>query len=60
MKIINKKNLKIKLLMSESLVAYDYAINFMEERANYIVQGKNEAIWFLSTLRLHNREIICI
>ena len=48
MKIINKKHLQIDFLMSKNLVAYDYAINFMEERVNYIVQGKkNEAIWFL-------------
>ena len=48
MKIINKKHLQIDFLVSKNLVAYDYAINFMENRVNYIAKGiENEVIWFL-------------
>ncbi len=48
MKIINKKHLQIDFLVSKNLVSYDYAINFMENRVNYIAKGiENEVIWFL-------------
>jgi lipoyl(octanoyl) transferase len=48
MKIINKKNSQIDFLVSKRLVAYDNAINFMENRVNNIAKGiENEAIWFL-------------
>ena len=48
MKIINKKHLQIDFLVSKNLVPYDYAINFMEHRVNYIAKGiEKEAIWFL-------------
>ena len=48
MKIINKKHLKIEFLISKSMVNYEEAINFMEQRVNYIAKGKkNEAVWFL-------------
>ena len=40
MKIINKKHLQIDFLISKNLVTYDYAINFMEERVNYIKKKK--------------------
>ena len=39
MKIINKKHLQIDFLVSKNLVSYDYAINFMENRVNYIAKG---------------------
>ncbi|MBF97146.1 MAG: Octanoyltransferase [Alphaproteobacteria bacterium MarineAlpha9_Bin4] len=48
MKIINKKNLSIDLMISDYLVDYKIAMQFMEERVNSIVkEEKNEAIWFL-------------
>lgn len=48
MKIINKKHSQIDFLVSKSLVTYDDAINFMENRVNNISKGiENEAIWFL-------------
>ena len=48
MKIINKKHLQIEFLVSKSMVNYEEAINFMEQRVNCIAKGKkNEAVWFL-------------
>ena len=48
MKIINKKNLDIDLLVSKGLVPYNQAITFMEDRVQHILKKKkNEAIWFL-------------
>ena len=40
MKIINKKHLQIEFLISKSMVNYEEAINFMEQRVNYIAKGK--------------------
>ena len=48
MKIINKKNLEIDLIISKKLVTYEEAISFMEKQVSYIAKGKrNEAVWFL-------------
>ncbi|MEC6997353.1 MAG: lipoyl(octanoyl) transferase LipB [Pseudomonadota bacterium] len=48
MKIINKKKLSLEFLVSNYLVDYSEAIQFMEERVNLIKKGQEkEAIWFL-------------
>ncbi len=48
MKIINKKHLKIDLMISKKLVTYEEAVSFMEKQVTYIAKGKrNEVVWFL-------------
>ena len=57
MKIINKKHLKIDLLISKDLVTYEEAISFMEKQVSYIAKGtRNEVVWFLEHPSVYTTE----